>query len=464
MKGYSDVLIGLQYGDEGKARVIDVIAKDYDIIARFNGGPNAGHTIEANDKQIVLHQIPSGIFYPEKILYVGSGCVVNLEKLVAEIEDVKKIGINLEDRLYFSDQATIIQPHHIILDDLWGKGIGTTKNGIGPAYADKAIRMIENRLLNIRLGDLCDDPKYFLDLIEKNLIHTLSEYKIMNVNEKEEIKKLSVAFEKIIPYVQRDTLFLQKLVEKGKKVLFEGAQSIMLDITKGAIPYVTSSNTITGSAYVGGDLSPTFHRKTIGVGKMIMSRVGNGPFISEFGEESEKYCMEDEGKKYNKDVEKKLNMDELLSSNDLFKIGIAFRILGNEYGASTGRPRRTGMLDLVQLSFAIKSNGVNEIFLNKCDMLQIFSQTKLTGIPIVDSYKLDGENIDYVPGSNKRYRSTKPAISYKENFSEILTNLRKYQDLPKSVKKLLTEIEEFTNCKIIGIGVGPKREEYIKLP
>lgn len=458
--GFADVLIGLQYGDEGKAKVIDLIADKYNIIARFNGGANAGHTIETSKGKIGLHQIPSGIFYEDKLLYIGSGCVINMAKIVEELEAVKKLGIDLTNRLFISDQASVVQPHHILVDILTAGEIGTTKNGIGPTYADQAMRMVNGRLVNIKLGELLDNLDLF-DQMKENLERKIQKHNVKDINVEKTIQELKTALTIITPFIQRDTLFLQKQVESGKSVLFEGAQSVMLDITKGFVPYVTSSHTVAGAAFVGGDLSPKFHRKTIGVAKAIMSRVGNGPFVSEFGgRKSEEYCMD--GAKHNKDYElSTYNVDKMLISSNPFDIGIALRILGNEYGTTTKRPRRIGMLDLVQLSYAIKMNGVDEIFLNKCDLLVDFAKTKDNAIPLVTGYTLNKKEIDYVPASNTAYSKVSPIITNFPAFSESIVNKKSAEKLPQELQKLLETIEKVTECKFLGIGTGSQREAYI---
>lgn len=463
-KGYADVLIGLQFGDEGKARVVDMIAKNYDIIARFNGGANAGHTIQNKKNKIALKQIPSGIFYSNKLLYIGSGCVVNLTKLVEEIKKVESLGIKLENRLKISSQASIIQPHHIIIDDIIGKNLGTTKNGIGPAYADKAIRMDENRPVNIRIADLLDNNTYYFKVIKESLLITIKKYGITSENPNKLIQDMKISLKVIQKYVENDPLFLQREVENGARVLFEGAQSAMLDVSRGSIPFVTSSNTIAASAYVGGDLSVNYHRKTIGVIKAIMSRVGQGPFTSELGKKiSEKYCMEVEnGKpKHTKGEEKKYDIDNLLESSDDFKIGIALRMLAQEYGTGTMRPRRIGMFDLVQLIYAIKMNHVNELVINKCDLLNVYSKTKKCKIPIVVKYKLDKEVIDYVPVSTSAYYRTKPIIEYWDAFADDISIVRRYKLLPNALQAFVRKIEKVAQTKVIGIGVGPDRKEFI---
>lgn len=485
-RGYADVLIGLQYGDEGKARIVDMLAKDYDVIARFNGGANAGHTIETRDGgKVALQQVPSGIFYPGKILYIGSGCVVNVEKLAIEIEKIKNIkeapseagqdgrsargrqtNIDLSKRLRISCQASVIQPHHLLIDAETGKTIGTTKNGIGPCYADKAYRMDGERLLNIKLGDLLDDPQEYFKKIKENYLAVCGKYGIEHSHADMIVATMESFFNRIRGYIEPDTLFLEKKVQKGAKVLFEGAQSVMLDITKGSVPYVTSSNTVTAAAYVGGDLSPSYHRKTIGVAKAIMSRVGHGPFASEFGgERSEKYCMSTaEGKsKYPQPVEAKYNVEKLLNSEDYFDIGVALRVLSGEYGTVTARPRRVGMLDLVQLAYAIRMNGVDELMINKCDMLNVFARTKRGVLPIVNAYTLDGREIDYVPGTVKAYYNVKTKAVSKKCFAADISGVRKFSKLPVELRVLLKEIEKFCGCRVAGVGVGPEREQFVRV-
>jgi len=464
MPGYSDVLVGLQYGDEGKARIIDMIAPGYQVIARFNGGPNAGHTIEQQGKRVALHLIPSGVFYPEMILYVGSGCVVNLEKLVEELKDLKGLGVDLTGRLHISGQASVIQPHHLVVDSQECRLIGTTGNGIGPAYSDRALRVSGNRYVNIRLEDLVSDTNASLDYIKDNLQETLKRYRSVGFDLNVNMDSLKRALEAVAPYVEHNTLFMTKQVISGNNVLFEGAQSFMLDNVKGTFPYVTSSTTVAGSAYTGGDLPPNHHRKTMGVAKAIMSRVGHGPFVSEFGgKESERYCMEDSGRKHTKDFEAALNPEELLRSEDPFKVGIALRILGNEYGASTGRPRRTGSLDLMQLAYAIRCNGVDELFLNKCDLLTDFSRTFMKGIPVVDGYKLDGRDIDYVPSSTSDHDRISHHVRILPGFDKPIGDVRENKDLPQELLAFLEEIKGFCACHIAGIGVGPSREQFVML-
>lgn len=460
MTGYSDVLIGLQIGDEGKGRIIDSIAQGYDVIGRYNGGPNAGHTVEANGKKLVLHGIPSGVFHQNSILYVGSGCVINIEKLIAELEDVRNAGIDLTGRLYISDRTTVIQPHHIALDEIVGKNLGTTANGIGPAYADRALRSNGTVLKNLHLGDLIAMPEEARRTIEQNYEEFCKNYNFEGDIRPAAERIINLA-QQLQKYVCTDRLFLTKLVSAGKNILFEGAQSAALDVNHGTVPYVTSSHTGAGAAYTGGDLAPTYHRKTVGVAKAIMSRVGHGPFVSEFGgKRSEDYCMEENGKKHTRELEKHYDLNALIKSSDLFDIGIALRILGNEYGATTGRPRRIGMLDFVQLKEMCQYNGVNEMHLTKLDMLADFTRTALPGIPIVSQYILDGASIDFTPAAQANHRRVQSSIDYLPLMLST-RDVRSFEDLPPEAKEFIKCLEKFLDIPVRGIGVGPEREQFI---
>jgi len=463
--GYADIVLGLQFGDEGKARVVDNLASQYDIIARFNGGSNAGHIIVNKKGPVTIHQIPSGIFHPKTTLYIGSGCVVNIKKLAEEIKVVGDYGIGLEKRLKISSQASIVQPHHILLDDLLGKSIGTLKHGIGPAYADRAMRMYGDRLVNIRLADVIDNPTHMFSIIKTNLKIVQKQYKLP-VSVEKEIEAVEKAFAQIRSYIEIDPLYMQRRVEKGSRVLFEGAQSVMLDVVKGSVPYVTASSTIAAAAYTGGDLSPKYHRKTIGVVKAIMSRVGYGPFPSEFGgKQSEDYCMEtyNDETRHTKDVEATYKVDELISSPEHFYVGVGLRVLSEEYGA-TSAPRRIGRLDLVQLHYAAKLNGIDELIITKCDVLNAFSKIRHGGIPLVVGYKLDAKTIDYVPAASDAFYRVKPIISYEKPFIEDISHIRSFDKLPLALRKHIKLIEKASGCKVVGLGVGPKREQYISIP
>ena len=444
MKGHADVIVGLQYGDEGKAKWIDLLAENYDIIARFQGGANAGHTIEVGGKRIALNQVPSGIFHPDKTLYIGSGCVVDPVLLLKELKRIADMGIDLEGRLHISDLASVVMPHHKILDAVIGGGIGTTGMGIGPVHEDKA-----RRIDNYRICDLFNSDT------QERIIATANRYNARFASlgsEKrifpDELDEVMHALEKLKGYIEPNHLFMVEMLESGKNVLFEGAQAVWLSVDKGTVPYVTSSYTTPGFAPVGGDVPLSYFRNSFGVAKAIMSRVGNGPFVSEFGgEKSEAYCAEDGGHKYTRDVEAKMhpNPSELVKSGNPLEVGIGLRILGNEYGATTGRPRRIGALDLILLRETCRLHGICEgdggIYLSKVDCLEVFGEE----IPVVTGYKLDGQKIDSVPSSTEALRRVEPVI----------TNVQ-----TQDVHDIVNFIQEFTQTKIRAIGTGPDREAY----
>lgn len=462
-KGFADVLIGAQYGDEGKGRVVDIVAEDedYAVIARFNGGANAGHTLQLGDKKIALHQVPSGIFNPNRLLYVGSGCVVNPERLVAEINEVHTLDVALDGRLHISSRAALVQPHHILLDKIACGSIGTTGQGIGPAYADRALRIENGRLLHIRVGDLLSSPRQTFQYVLENLEATIKTHAVQGFDVARSMEAFEAGCQAMTPYIQPDTLFMTKLVKAGAKVLFEGAQSAALDIVNGTPPFVTSSNTIARGAFVGGDLPPNFHRKTMAVAKVIMSRVGNGPFISEFGgAASEIYCAENN---HAREAERQLDVHELMASGEPLKLGQALRILGGEYGATTGRPRRIGALDLVQLTNIVTANGVDELYLTKCDLLTDFAK-RGEGIPLVVGYDLDGASIDYVPAAAEICRRVKPIMVHLPCFNIDISSVRMPDDLPAELLAMIGRIEKMTGSSVKGIGVGPERSAWVKGP
>ncbi|MDD3101682.1 MAG: adenylosuccinate synthetase [Patescibacteria group bacterium] len=463
--GKATVLVGIQYGDEGKARVLDYLLKHtkYDVVARFNGGANAGHTLEANGIRIALHQVPSGIFYKKMILYYGSGCVLEPIKFNREIKEINSHGLNINNRLIISPNVPLVKPSDIIYDKIYGAKIGTTGNGIGPAYADVALRMESDIIRNIRIGDYLSNPLKFKNIINKLLINAIKWSQIKDMNIQKAVDDFDYGVKKLKKFVSKDPLVLQKMAEGGKNIFFEGANSIMLDPIYGTVPYVTSSRTVAGAAYVGGDLSNKFHQKTVAVVKAIMSRVGNGPFVSEFGgSKSEIYCAEDGGMSHTKEEENIQYSDpkRLLSKSE-FEIGVALRILGGEYGATTKRPRRIGIFDLVMIKHNARLSGVDEIFINKIDCLEYFNHTKLPGIPVVVAYKLGKKIIDFFPSSEEELRKTKPVIKYLPFIKQDLSEIKLKNKLPKEVLFFIKFVENETGLTVSGIGVGPKRDQFI---
>lgn len=464
--GYADIVIGLQYGDEGKARVVDMLAKEYDIIARFNGGANAGHSIETEDgRKLALNQVPSGVFYPEKTLYTGSGCVVDFAQLSQEVAGLEAQGLNVKDRYRIAAQASVVQPHHFLIDGATGKSVGTTKKGIGPCYADRASRMLGERLTNIRAGDLLDNPEKMFEAMRANWAAVAESYGADAATGEAWITRIREGFEALKECIERDPLFLEKKARNGARILFEGAQSVLLDVTKGYVPYVTSSNTVAAAAFTGGDLPPRYHRKTLGIAKAVMSRVGHGPFPSEFGgSRSEAYCMQanpDGSPTYGRKVEEAYDIDALMKSTDGFEMGKAMRVLSREYGTVSTRPRRIGSLDLAALEYAIRMNGVDELFITKCDLLREYTRTLSGKMPVTVGYSLDGSPIDYVPATTEQYSKVSPIIQEWDIAGDELTEVRQVADLPESVQAFLKAIEDRCQTRVMGIGVGPQRNQVV---
>lgn len=466
MTGYSDVLVGIQYGDEGKAKIVDLIAPQYDIIARFNGGMNAGHTLISEKGKLALRQIPSGVMHEHCMLYIGSGCSVSLFALTQEIQAIRDYGADVKGRLFISGKAAVVQLHHILLDAKYGGMIGTTKNGIGPCYAERAIRAHNENILPVRLQDFKADFSGTVSRIRKNTLDALSREKARekaseNASEKSkenidydlteieaQITQLSEAYQAIAEYVVEDELFLYNQAASGKRILFEGAQSIHLDVMHGNIPFVTASHTVPSYAYVGGDLPIKFHRKTIGIAKAIESRVGNGPFPGELGgQKSEHYCAQAMIDGCDKAQElANYDADALLQSDDAFDVGMGIRMKTDEYGSGTGRPRRIGMLDLDCLKRSIQCFGIDLLFLNKCDVLNIFGQTSFKKIPIM--LPRDEANAEQV-------------VKHFEPFDLPETAYEHLNMLPKQLAEILGFIETELDVKLLGVGLGPSRDKNV---
>lgn len=450
MSGYSDVLVGIQYGDEGKAKVVDLIAPHYDIIARFNGGMNAGHTLISDKGKLALRQIPSGVMHEHCDLYIGSGCLISLFALTQEIKAIQAYGADVKGRLYISGKAAVVQPHHIALDAKYGGMIGTTKNGMGPCYAERAIRAHNENILPVRLKDFQSDFSGTLSRIQQNTLAALAreniDYAPAEIDA--QITQMAEAYQAIAEYVVDDELFLYKQADQGKCILFEGAQSIHLDVIHGNIPFVTASHTVPAYAYVGGDLPIKFHRKTIGIAKAIESRVGNGPFPSELGgQKSEAYCAQAMLDGCDKAQElANHDADALLNSEDPFDVGMGIRIKTDEYGSGTGRPRRIGMLDLDCLKRSIQCFGVDLLFLNKCDVLNIFGRSSFKNIPIM------------LPRDEAE---AAPTVKTFEPFDLPEVNYEHLNMLPKALAQLLGFIETELDVRLLGVGLGPSRDKNV---
>lgn len=417
-----DVLLGLQWGDEGKGKIVDVFTPKYDIIARFQGGPNAGHTLEFEGIKHVLHTIPSGIFRENVINLVGNGVVIDPIIFKGELEKLAPFNIDFKKRLFISKKAHLILPTHKLLDaaseTLKGKNkIGSTLKGIGPTYMDKTGRN------GLRVGDLYS-PNFkekYQNLMDKH-IGILSHYDDFEYDlaalEKEWMDSLEVI--KSLDAVDSEH-FLNTAILSGKKILAEGAQGTMLDIDFGTYPFVTSSNTVTAGTCTGLGIAPNKIGEVIGIFKAYCTRVGSGPFPTEL-------------------------LDE---------VGEQIRQEGREFGSTTGRPRRCGWIDLVQLKYAIMINGVTELSMMKADILSIFDSIK-----ICTDYEIDGQKITEFPYDVHDVPLV-PIYIEMAGWKEDLTKLRKYKDAPQELKNYVLYLEKELNVPITLVSVGPDREQTL---
>lgn len=414
-----DILLGLQWGDEGKGKIVDAISSDYGLIARFQGGPNAGHSLEFNGVKHVLHLIPSGIFHPDKLNIIGNGVVIDPAVFKKEIESLGLPFGELVKRLVISSRANLILPGHRILDAAYEshKGnskIGSTLKGIGPSYTDKAGRN------GLRAGEIMRED--FMDLYSERLRHHLSlaeNYDFsFDLNEYESGWFEGIELMKKFRIVNTEYL-INDLISRGEKLLAEGAQGTMLDIDFGSYPFVTSSNTIAAGACSGLGISPKKVGEIFGIFKAYCTRVGNGPFPTELNDET----------------------------------GDILRKRGNEFGSTTGRPRRCGWLDIPALKYAIMVNGVTRLFMTKSDVMSGFETVK-----VCTSYISEGKKCDEIPLENI---DIKPVYAELPGWEEDISGIRDFNKLPENLKKYIKYIEDQTDVPVTMVSVGPDREETI---
>ena len=417
----SVVVVGTQWGDEGKGKITDFLSQDAEVIARYQGGDNAGHTIVIDGKKFKLHLIPSGIFFPEKISVIGNGVVVNPKSLVTELKYLHDEGIKT-DSLRISDRAHVILPYHIKLDRLQesSKGdnkIGTTNKGIGPAYMDKAARV------GIRIADLLDKDIFAerlrVNLEEKNRLFEKM-YECESIKFEDIFEEYYEYGQQIKDYVTDTSVILNDALDAGKRVLFEGAQGVMLDIDQGTYPFVTSSNPVAGGVTIGSGVGPSKINKVVGVCKAYTSRVGDGPFPTEL-------------------------LDE---------VGDRIREIGHEYGTTTGRPRRVGWFDSVVMRHSRRVSGITNLSLNSIDVL-----SGLDTVKICVAYDLDGQRIDHYPASLEQLKRCKPIYEELPGWSEDITGCRSLDELPENARDYVRRVGELVGVRISTFSVGPDRDQ-----
>ena len=418
-----DMILGLQWGDEGKGKIVDVLTKDYDIIARFQGGPNAGHTLIFDGTKHVLHTIPSGIFHDKKINVVGNGVVIDPVIFKNEIEKLKAVEVDLKNKLFISKKAHLILPTHRLIDKAselskGTKKIGSTLKGIGPTYMDKTGRN------GLRVGDLGEDD--WMIKYENLKNKHLDLIKNFNVNINFKIEELSKNFFESIEYIKQVKFidsehFFNESLKNGKKIIAEGAQGSLLDIDFGTYPYVTSSTTTAAGASTGLGIAPNKIDDVIGIFKAYTTRVGSGPFPTELFD----------------------------------NIGNRISKVGNEFGATTGRPRRCGWLDLVALKHSIIINGVTKLAIMKGDVL-----SGLKKIKICTKYKYKGELIDYLPYSLES-KSLEPIYKEMTGWDDDITQIKDLEGLPKTFLNYINFIQDWVGVEIKIVSVGPDRKQTI---
>ena len=413
------ILVGTQWGDEGKGKIVDYFSEKFSAVCRFQGGHNAGHTIYNDEKKFVLHLIPSGIFYDHVSCFIGQGVILSLDSLLEEIETIESKGINLDGKLRISRYCSLLLPIHAKIDQLREDNknkIGTTRRGIGPAYEDKTARR------SIKAFDLEDDS-----LLEDKLKNLLDYYnfQIENIHRAEKFSyqevfdNLKETYSKTSKFFGDVTDSLEEIYEKGNHILYEGAQGTLLDVDYGTYPYVTSSNTLATSVGVGSGFPKSIYADVLGIVKAYTTRVGEGPFPTELHDE------------YGEKIAK----------------------IGNEFGATTGRPRRCGWLDLVALKYSAKLNNLTNLCVTKLDVLDSFSEIK-----VCDEYEIDNEIVQY---KSRQLHKVEPKYKTFKGWEQSLGECQNYSELPKETREFLEFIEDYTKVKISLISYGPQRNDLI---
>lgn len=418
------VVVGSQWGDEGKGKIVDILSENYEIVVRYQGGANAGHTVEIDKKKFVLHLVPSGILREKVICVIGNGVVIDPKALLDEIKQLESVGINIKGRLFISHNAHLIMPYHKLIDSINESGtskIGTTGRGIGPCYIDKYARN------GIKIVDLLDKKvlkeKIRCNIEEKNnLLRKVYNHEELNV---EEIINEYLAFvDQIDEYITDTTLYLHNALQEKKSILLEGAQGTLLDVDHGTYPYVTSSNPTSGGACTGSGIPPTKISSVIGIVKAYTTRVGLGPFPTELTDDN----------------------------------GSTLRIIGHEYGATTGRPRRCGWYDAFIVNYSRMINGIERAAITKLDVMSHFESIK-----VCVGYEINGKKIKSFPTDVKSLNQVKPIYEVLPGWNSEISNITDYNSLPLRAKDYLEFISKESGFEISIISVGPNRNQTIML-
>ncbi len=415
------VVVGAQWGDEGKGKVVDVLAERADLVVRYQGGANAGHTVVAGDGQFVLHQIPSGILHPRTVCIVGNGVVLDPETFFTELDGLTGRGIDTRGRLFLSDRAHLVLPYHKLLDAASERSqkIGTTGRGIGPTYEDKYGRR------GIRIGDLRRLDKA-LGMVRERVERANRLLSLMNHDAEADYQEHAELLERLAPRLlplAADTgLLVHRGLKEGRAVLLEGAQGALLDVDHGTYPFVTSSNTTAGGAVVGAGIGPTAVDGVLGVVKAYTTRVGNGPLPTEAGPE---------------DAER-------------------LRAAGAEFGATTGRPRRCGWFDATVVRYAVRVNGLTGLAVTKLDVLDAFAE-----IPIGRAYDLDGAACEEMPSDVERLERVRPEYERLPGWRRPTGDARRLADLPPEARAYLDRLQELAGAPVRYVSVGTRREQII---
>jgi adenylosuccinate synthase len=419
------IILGAQWGDEGKGKVVDMLAEKADVVARYQGGANAGHTVCIGEKQYVLHLLPSGMFHESCICVIGNGVVIDPAALMGEIGQLEAAGIRVKGRLLISHNAHLIMPYHKQLDvirEQTSARIGTTGRGIGPAYIDKFMRA------GIRIVDLLDRDtlarKLKANIEEKNQILT-KVYGETKIDVDAIISEYQEFDNRIDEYITDTSLYLFQALRDGKRVIAEGAQGALLDVDHGTYPFVTSSNPTSGGACTGLGIPPTAVSEVIGVAKAYCTRVGDGPFPTELSDET----------------------------------GTRLRQAGHEFGATTGRPRRCGWYDAVAMQYSTRINGISRLVVTKLDVLDGFDEVRMcTG------YEMAGKRLRSFPSDVRTLEQVRPLYESFEGWKTPLSGARTYDELPRQAKTYLTALARYTGAQLWLVSVGPRRDQSLFLP